>query len=98
MSRARVGERAAAVATNQPWSSEFIILLPSPCGRGADHVSWPGRTIGGFSMERWTPTQDEMKSRIARFKDVVPTKNRHTQQLGIPAEVLEMITAKTTRN
>ncbi|HXQ53503.1 MAG TPA: cupin domain-containing protein [Stellaceae bacterium] len=49
-------------------------------------------------MERWTPTQAEMKSRIARFKDVVPTKSRHAQQLGIPVEVLEMITAKTTRN
>src|ERR1700691_415083 len=49
-------------------------------------------------MKRWTPTQAEMKSRIARFKDVVATKNRHTQQLGIPSEVLEMITAKTTRN
>jgi mannose-6-phosphate isomerase-like protein (cupin superfamily) len=49
-------------------------------------------------MKRWTPTQAEMKSRIARFKDVVPTKNRHAADKGIPAEVLEMITAKTTRN
>jgi len=39
-----------------------------------------------------------MKSRIARFGDVVPTKNRHAADKGIPAEVLEMITAKTTRN
>jgi len=49
-------------------------------------------------MERWTPTQAEMKSRIARFKEVVPTKSHHAAQKGIPAEVLEMITAKTTRN
>jgi mannose-6-phosphate isomerase-like protein (cupin superfamily) len=49
-------------------------------------------------MQRYTPTQEEMKSRIARFKDVVPTKARHAEKLGIPAEVLEMITAKTTRN
>ena len=44
-------------------------------------------------MRRYTPTQEEMKSRIARFKDVVPTKARHAERLGIPAEVLEMITA-----
>jgi uncharacterized RmlC-like cupin family protein len=49
-------------------------------------------------MQRWTPTQAEMKSRIARFKAVVPTKARHAADKGIPAEVLEMITAKTTRN
>ena len=49
-------------------------------------------------MERWTPTQAEMTSRIARFKEVVPTKSHHAAQKGIPAEVLEMITAKTTRN
>jgi uncharacterized RmlC-like cupin family protein len=49
-------------------------------------------------MKRWTPTQAEMKSRIARFGDVVATKNRHAADKGIPAEVLEMITAKTTRN
>ncbi len=39
-----------------------------------------------------------MKTRIARFKDVVPTKQRHAEKHGIPAEVMEMITAKTTRN
>jgi uncharacterized RmlC-like cupin family protein len=49
-------------------------------------------------MKRWTPTQDEMKSRIARFKDLAPTKQRHAEQKGIPPEALEMITAKTTRN
>jgi uncharacterized RmlC-like cupin family protein len=49
-------------------------------------------------MQRWTPTQDEMKSRIARFKDLVPTKARHALDKGIPPEVMEMITAKTTRN
>ena len=49
-------------------------------------------------MKRWTPTQAEMKSRIARFKDVVPTKSRYAAEKGIPTEVLEMITAKTTRN
>jgi mannose-6-phosphate isomerase-like protein (cupin superfamily) len=52
----------------------------------------------GLAMKRYTPTQDEMKSRIARFKDVVPTKARHALDKGIPPEVLEMITAKTTRN
>jgi uncharacterized RmlC-like cupin family protein len=49
-------------------------------------------------MQRYTPTQAEMKSRIARFNEVVPTKARHAEQKGIPVEVLEMITAKTTRN
>jgi uncharacterized RmlC-like cupin family protein len=49
-------------------------------------------------MQRRTPTQQEMKSRIARFNEVVPTKARHALDKGIPAEVLEMITAKTTRN
>jgi uncharacterized RmlC-like cupin family protein len=49
-------------------------------------------------MQRITPTQEEMKSRIARFSEVVPTKARHAEQKGIPVEVLEMITAKTTRN
>jgi len=44
------------------------------------------------------PTQDEMKSRIARFKELVPTKARHAEAKGIPAEVLEMITARTTYN
>ena len=39
-----------------------------------------------------------MKARIARFKELVPTKTRHLQEKGIPAEVMEMITAKTTRN
>ena len=45
-----------------------------------------------------TPTQDEMKTRIARFKDLVSTKARHADGKGIPAEVLEMITAKSTFN
>jgi mannose-6-phosphate isomerase-like protein (cupin superfamily) len=49
-------------------------------------------------MERWTPTQDEMKKRIARFHDVVPVKNKHLDEKGIPPDVLEMIMAKTTRN
>ena len=49
-------------------------------------------------MQRWTPTQAEMNARIARFADVVPTKSRHAAEKGIPVEVLEMITAKTTRN
>jgi uncharacterized RmlC-like cupin family protein len=39
-----------------------------------------------------------MKTRIARFKDLVSTKARHAQGKGIPAEVLEMITAKSTFN
>lgn len=49
-------------------------------------------------MKRHTPTQDEMKTRIARFKDVVPTKRKHMEAMGIPEEVMEMMTAKTTRN
>ena len=44
------------------------------------------------------PTQAEMKTRIARFKDLVSTKARHAEGKGIPAEVLEMITAKSTFN
>jgi hypothetical protein len=49
-------------------------------------------------MHRHTPSQAQMKARIARFKELVPTKMRHLQEKGIPAEVMEMITAKTTRN
>jgi uncharacterized RmlC-like cupin family protein len=49
-------------------------------------------------LERWTPTQDEMKSRIARFKELVPVKNKHLEEKGLPPDVLEMIMAKTTRN
>jgi mannose-6-phosphate isomerase-like protein (cupin superfamily) len=49
-------------------------------------------------MNRWTPTQEEMKKRIARFNDVVPVKKKHLEDKGIPPEVLEMIMAKTTRN
>jgi uncharacterized RmlC-like cupin family protein len=44
------------------------------------------------------PTQEEMKTRIARFKDLVSTKARHAESLGIPSEVLESITAKSTFN
>ena len=49
-------------------------------------------------MERSTPTQEEMKSRIARFAEVVPTKKKILEDMGIPQDVMEMITAKTTRN
>ncbi|RYY72811.1 MAG: cupin domain-containing protein [Comamonadaceae bacterium] len=49
-------------------------------------------------MDRWTPTQDEMNKRIARFKDVTPVKNKHLEDKGLPPDVLEMIMAKTTRN
>lgn len=45
-----------------------------------------------------TPSQAEMKTRIARFKDLVSTKSRHSDKLGIPSEVMEMITAKSTFN
>lgn len=44
------------------------------------------------------PSQEEMKARIARFKDLVSTKARHAENLGIPSEVLESITAKSTFN
>ena len=49
-------------------------------------------------MKRWTPTQEEMKSRIARFKEVASVKKLHLEEKGIPPDVLEMIMAKTTRN
>jgi len=49
-------------------------------------------------MKRHTPTQAEMKSRIARFKDLVSTKARVQERLGVPKEVMEMITAKATFN
>lgn len=49
-------------------------------------------------MKRWTPTQEEMKKRIARFNELVSTKNRILEEKGIPPDVMEMITAKTTRN
>jgi mannose-6-phosphate isomerase-like protein (cupin superfamily) len=49
-------------------------------------------------MKRQTPTQDEMTVRIARFKEVIPTKSRHFQENGIPEDVIEMMQAKTTRN
>jgi uncharacterized RmlC-like cupin family protein len=39
-----------------------------------------------------------MKKRIARFKDLVSTKARHAEGKGLPVEVLEMITAKSTFN
>ena len=51
-----------------------------------------------MSAKTLRPTQDEMKKRIARFKDLVSTKARHAEAKGIPAEVLEMITAKSTFN
>lgn len=49
-------------------------------------------------MKRWTPTQEEMRKRLARFNELVPTKKRIQDELGIPADVMEMITAKVTRN
>ncbi|HTE16562.1 MAG TPA: hypothetical protein VK642_15935 [Burkholderiales bacterium] len=44
------------------------------------------------------PTQEEMKTRIARFKDLKSTKAQHGLNKGMPPEVLELITAKTTYN
>ncbi len=49
-------------------------------------------------MNRFTPTQEEMKKQIARFQEIVPVKKHHLEEKGIPPEVLEMIMAKTTRN
>jgi uncharacterized RmlC-like cupin family protein len=46
----------------------------------------------------WTATQEEMKTRIARFRELVSTKARHAEGKGIPAEVLELITARSTFN
>ncbi len=51
-----------------------------------------------MAAKTWQPTQAEMRTRIARFKDLVSTKARHAEGKGIPAEVLEMITAKSTFN
>jgi mannose-6-phosphate isomerase-like protein (cupin superfamily) len=48
--------------------------------------------------QRYTPTQDEMKSRIARFSELVSTKARIQERLGLPQEVMELITAKATFN
>jgi mannose-6-phosphate isomerase-like protein (cupin superfamily) len=47
---------------------------------------------------RYTPTQEEMKKHIARFKEIVPVKKVHLEEKGIPPDVLEMIMAKVTRN
>ena len=41
-------------------------------------------------------TQQEMKTRIARFKDLGSTKARHGESKGIPREVMETIIAKST--
>jgi len=49
-------------------------------------------------MNRFTPSQEEMKKQIARFQEIVPVKKHHLEEKGIPPEVLEMIMAKTTRN
>ena len=51
-----------------------------------------------MSAKTKRPTQEEMKTRIARFKDLVSTKARHGANKGVLPEVLEMITAKTTYN
>ena len=51
-----------------------------------------------MTVKTWQPTQEEMKTRIARFKDLVSTKAKHAESKGIPVEVLEMITAKSTFN
>lgn len=50
------------------------------------------------TIKRYTPTQTEMKSRIARFSELVSTKARIQERLGVPQEVMEMITAKATFN
>jgi uncharacterized RmlC-like cupin family protein len=49
-------------------------------------------------MKTYCPTQEEMRSRIARFTSLISTKSQHAKNKGIPEEVLEMITAKTTYN
>lgn len=49
-------------------------------------------------MQRWTPSQEEMKKRTARFNELVSTKARILEEKGIPPDVMEMITAKVTRN
>ncbi|MCX7253693.1 MAG: hypothetical protein NTX83_05070 [Burkholderiales bacterium] len=47
-------------------------------------------------MNRFTPTQEEMKKQIARFQEIVPVKKHHLEEKGIPPEVLEMIMATFT--
>ncbi len=37
-----------------------------------------------MSARTKTPSQAEMKTRIARFKDLISTKARHAQGKGIP--------------
>ena len=39
-----------------------------------------------------------MESRIARFANLVSTKAKHAEKIGIPMEVFEIMTAKTTFN
>lgn len=51
-----------------------------------------------MTLKTRTPSQTEMKTRIARFRHLVSTKDRHADRLGIPQEVMEMITAKSTFN
>jgi uncharacterized RmlC-like cupin family protein len=51
-----------------------------------------------MAAKTWQPTQQEMAKRIARFKSLVSTKARHAEGKGIPAEVLELITARSTFN
>jgi uncharacterized RmlC-like cupin family protein len=44
------------------------------------------------------PSQEEMKRRIARFRELKSTKAKHAESKGIPMEVFEIMTAKTTYN
>lgn len=49
-----------------------------------------------------TPTRkvslQEMESRIARFKNLVSTKSKNAERIGVPPEVFEIMAAKTTYN
>lgn len=40
-------------------------------------------------------TQQEMSTRIARFKDLKPQSSSYDAEVGIPAEVYETMTART---
>ncbi len=45
-------------------------------------------------MDTICPTQEEMKARIARFKELKPRATHWEKDLGIPAEVLRMFNPK----
>src|SRR5690606_29384783 len=55
-----------------------------------------GMTINNqeFYMKTICPTQQEMKPRNARFRELTPRAAHWNDQLGFPAEVLQLFTPK----